>query len=732
MLKREELTRLVQKAQQMDPDAMNALFEDCRDPIYYFALKTVGNADIAEDITQEAMIDIFRNLDKLKDPAAFQAWSREITYRQCLHHIKKTPETTVSEDEDGHSIFDTLEEENTAFIPDAAVENEDFRKTVHAMIDSLPAEQRAALLLFHFDDLSIKEIAQIQQVSENTVKSRLNYARKAVKSSVEDYEKKNGIKLHSFAIAPFLAWLLVTQASAATMPAAAAATTAVGVSAATGVSLSAASGTTAGAATAGTAVAAATKAAVPLAVKITAGVAAAGIVAGGVAVGAGLMKKDEPKERPLRPLYESAHMEIYAQSDRYQEAFAAILGDETADYILTEDNEVYAISDPETNVLEGKDVKEAYVADLDLYYVDSDGVTHVFYDDEDVPLTGLEGRVILYRSGLLGGGYFYTLNGNNLQITELDEETKEVISANADWALFEESPEANSDINSIRCRSIFVALGYDTIVFADSKNAQTFATLSPGYSPRYAPRLPDGTEVTVERCLSMPVSSMEESPLVTIEGDDRHIYYCQTLSHELDICLELPDNRTTDELQQALFDHRILLLFTDGTVYEENGETFEKIEPLSDIGKGGHIERLYRESISSDRLLVLMDDDVLYQYIHDPQPIDENIEKIKGTYKGSYEPSQGETGLTLTVMRKDGRYQAKFEFYSLPGKDNSESGSYYTDVSYDEETETYRFHGREWIDQPGGYIFADLAGSLDGQTLAGEDPTEFSVKRISD
>ena len=46
-------------------------------------------------------------------------------------------------------------------------------------------------MMYYFDEMSVKQIAEIQGVSEGTVKSRLNYARKAIKKSVESYEKKN-------------------------------------------------------------------------------------------------------------------------------------------------------------------------------------------------------------------------------------------------------------------------------------------------------------------------------------------------------------------------------------------------------------------------------------------------------------------------------------------------------------------------------------------------------------
>ena len=273
MLKREELTALVRKAQTMDPDAMNRLFEESRDPIYYFALKTLQDPTTAEDVAQDAMIDIFRNLEKLQDPAAFQAWSKEIVYRRCLHHIKKTPEVTVAEDEDGHSIFDTLEEEKTEFIPDAAMESKEFQQTIHNMINALPPEQRSAILLYHFENMSVREIAYVQHVPENTVKSRLMYGRKAIRQAVEGYEKKNGVKLHSVAILPLLAWLLVKEAATVSMPAAATTAVAGGVAAATGVTLAATAATTT--------TTAATAAGTALSTKIIAGIAAAGVLVGG-------------------------------------------------------------------------------------------------------------------------------------------------------------------------------------------------------------------------------------------------------------------------------------------------------------------------------------------------------------------------------------------------------------------------------------------------------------------
>lgn len=206
-LDRDKLVPLVTAAQNGDPQALNALFNIYYNDVYYFALKTVKDSDLACDITQETFMEIYSTLGSLKEPAAFVTWSKQITYHQCTRYFKKKKDVLVDENEDGTSLFDTLEEENETYIPDASLDKEDFRNTIMAMIDTLSEEQRAAVMMYYFDEMSVSQIASIQGVSEGTVKSRLNYARKSIKASVEEYEEKHNIKLHSLALLPLLLWL---------------------------------------------------------------------------------------------------------------------------------------------------------------------------------------------------------------------------------------------------------------------------------------------------------------------------------------------------------------------------------------------------------------------------------------------------------------------------------------------------------------------------------------------
>ena len=317
-MEREELIRTVTAAQSGDSEALNTLFNTFYNDVYYFALKTVKDDDLACDITQETFVEIINTLGDLQEPVAFVAWMKKITYHQCTRYFKKKKDVLVDEDEDGNTVFDTLAEERAEFIPDEALDKEDFRKTIMGMIDKLSDEQRAAVMMFYFDEMSVKQIAEMQGVSEGTVKSRLNYARKAIKGSVEEYEKKNNIKLHSFAFLPLLLWLFRGY-FAETMSAASAQTVAAGVSSATGAAISVSAGT--GAAAAVTATATATGigakiASIPIVAKVVAGVVAAAIVVGGgLAIADIATSEDKTTNPPVIETTQPSEFEENSQTD---------------------------------------------------------------------------------------------------------------------------------------------------------------------------------------------------------------------------------------------------------------------------------------------------------------------------------------------------------------------------------------------------------------------------------
>ncbi len=276
-MERDLLIKLVTRAQKGDSAAMDELFSNFYNDVYYFALKTVKDSDTACDITQEAFLEIINTIGNLKEPAAFVTWMKQITYHQCTRYFKKKKEVLVEEDEDGNTIFDTLADESEGSIPSEVYEKEEFRNTILGIINELSEEQRSAVMMYYFDELTVEQIAGIQSVSEGTVKSRLNYARKAIKKSVESYEKKHNIKLHSFSFLPLFMLFFGKE----TMPAEKSAKIGAVVSEAAKVG-AAAAGAGVGGATAAVGTGFVAKiAAMPIVMKIIAGVVAASVLIGG-------------------------------------------------------------------------------------------------------------------------------------------------------------------------------------------------------------------------------------------------------------------------------------------------------------------------------------------------------------------------------------------------------------------------------------------------------------------
>lgn len=339
MVEKEQLVAMVQGMQAGDEAATALMYETFHEDFYYFILKTVNNdRELAEDLTQDTFLEILETIHKLEEPVAFVTWAKQIAYHKCTGYFRKKKELLLDENEDGTTAFDIQVEENAEFIPDEALDNKELKQTLMEMINELPEEQRAALLLRYFNEISVKEIAQIQNVSEGTIKSRLNYARKSIKQAVESYEKKNGVKLRCVGVLPLLLWLfreyrmanklsMATGTAAQTFVLAEETAAAAGIVATGSVATGAATTTAATTATAATTTATTTAAAVAaksaavvgvkaaataLSTKVIAGVVAVAMVAGGTAAGISAAKKNDA---PQQPTPETAIVQMIEETD---------------------------------------------------------------------------------------------------------------------------------------------------------------------------------------------------------------------------------------------------------------------------------------------------------------------------------------------------------------------------------------------------------------------------------
>ena len=268
---KDKIESLVNRAQSGDLQAMEKLLEVAHTSVSYQCRKMMPRQEDAEDLTQEVLLAVYQKIDTLKEAKAFWSWLNRITATHCMNALSRNHvDLQFAEDEDGHSVVDDLEVLDEHSIPDKALDNAETARMIDEIVSGLPEAQRMSTLLYYYNEMSVKEIAQIMNVPENTVKSRLNLARKAIKDKVLDYEK-HGVKLYSVSILPFLWYFLRSAAESQANTGAAAAC-------ASGVITTATVATTTAATTGATVTGAVTTG---IAAKIVAGCLALAVAVGG-------------------------------------------------------------------------------------------------------------------------------------------------------------------------------------------------------------------------------------------------------------------------------------------------------------------------------------------------------------------------------------------------------------------------------------------------------------------
>ena len=309
------MSPVIRRCLSGDQQAQEELVLAAQNRVYYHCRKMLKHEEDALDATQEILISMLTRLDRLQDPEAFWGWLSAMTANHCRNVLTRgRREAQIPEDDEGNSLLDAFESLDEQAVPDKALDNDETRRMIVELVDQLPPPQRQCVLMFYYEEMSVKDIAAALETSEGTVKSRLNYARKAIKSGVDAYAAQ-GVKLYS--ALPFLVYFLQRDAGIGGLSASAAEALARSVlagaagTAAAGTAAAGAAGTVApsGGAAAGTAAASGGTASHALSGLLAhkaalglAGLAAAGAVAGGATL---YQPEPEPAEDPA-PIVEVA------------------------------------------------------------------------------------------------------------------------------------------------------------------------------------------------------------------------------------------------------------------------------------------------------------------------------------------------------------------------------------------------------------------------------------------
>lgn len=183
-----------------DPVGYEQLYDRYSKRIYAMTYGMLQNHTDAEDAVQNTFIHVYEKLYTLKDCNSFDSWLEKIAYNEALLLIRKRKKMTLFNDDLEAKVTDQIQDE--LMLPEEIAERRDTAEKIRSIIAELPEAQRQTLVLFYYNNLKIKQIAEVMNCGENTVKSRLYYARRSIGKAVDDLEKR-GEKLHSGAVLPF-------------------------------------------------------------------------------------------------------------------------------------------------------------------------------------------------------------------------------------------------------------------------------------------------------------------------------------------------------------------------------------------------------------------------------------------------------------------------------------------------------------------------------------------------
>jgi len=180
---------LVRESRRGDKDAFRELVERYQRKILSVAIGMVHNEDDALEITQEAFVKAYENLDRFKGESSFYTWLYRIVVNLGIDRRRRERRHGTVSIEDRPGGGEDLEAalpEQRRIDPYQRAKSSQLGERLRQAIDELTPDQKAVIVLREVEGLSYEEISQVMQCPKGTVMSRLHYARKTLQEKLRD------------------------------------------------------------------------------------------------------------------------------------------------------------------------------------------------------------------------------------------------------------------------------------------------------------------------------------------------------------------------------------------------------------------------------------------------------------------------------------------------------------------------------------------------------------------
>ena len=185
-MEKENDVQLIRRILSGNDEAFSVLVQKHQKSIHALAWRKVGDFHIAEEITQDTFLQVYKNLAQLKNPNQFGGWIYVIANRLCLKWLQKNKLPTQSLDDTPTEEIEEASYTRYASDQRQAEATEDRHELVKKLLAKLPESERTVVTLYYLGEMTAQEIGKFLGVSVNTIKSRLRRGRKRLQEQQEE------------------------------------------------------------------------------------------------------------------------------------------------------------------------------------------------------------------------------------------------------------------------------------------------------------------------------------------------------------------------------------------------------------------------------------------------------------------------------------------------------------------------------------------------------------------
>ena len=175
-----------------DQQAFEVLVKRYSGPLFTFIYRFLGEYDVACDILQQVMLQLYLSLPKLRTREPLKAWLYQVARNRCLDEVRRRRAIPFSEleketEEEEQPLLDTMQDRSP--LPEEVVERREVQETLLKAIGALPPKFRAVVLLRYASQLSYAEIGRVLHMPEATAKTYFQRAKPLLKGGLGSLRK---------------------------------------------------------------------------------------------------------------------------------------------------------------------------------------------------------------------------------------------------------------------------------------------------------------------------------------------------------------------------------------------------------------------------------------------------------------------------------------------------------------------------------------------------------------